>query len=787
LKIIFPLLVLVLPLAGVAAPDSNAGKPGDTFLNDPSAGTWLPVAGSANLPADAATTAPALAALLKPLLGQMRLLGCWYHGAELAASRPFTRGTLRTADSEWTSEVRATPVAGEPDALDLVITIKLAAGVAKAAGVAVAFDFAGWSTTNYVMIPGSVYNGNRNRVERRAYATGLNREDLYRKDLPLTTGELQQLSPDAGTPSKLEINSSYATTPALCFYNRQTRRAFLVLAEQGMRHDGQIRDHGLMIEESMDRSHATLVVSAPGVCQRKPEFIGFSASPYRGLDWQSGQQVTLRLRVYSFATPDVPGVLEKFMTVRKAVTGPNNPRDLIPFSEVTRLMTARIDSRFHDGGQFKYYCPENASWISFGWIGGLINTFPMLALGDAPHLERVASTFDFAIPRAQGRAGYFHGAIDSEGKVFGREGYDEHPEIALTRKNGDVLFWMVKQFMLLKAQGRGHAIKPAWELHIKRLADAFVATWQQCGQWGNFLNVDTGEVAVYNSTSAAQVMGGLTLAADYFHNPAYLAVAKQAADYYYQRDFVSLGMTTGHSADTLQNADGDSPPAFMSSLMALYEATGEAQWLEKSRNLANLFASWVVSYDYQLPRDTELGQLEAKLAGVVWASTQNKHGAPGSCTSACDALFKVYRAGGDRRYADLLRDIIHAHAEGIKPDGQITERLSYCDADSRGSRGSGSTGWNELNGILMAMELPGIYVRSDKDELYVFDHVAARVLKRDDTGVTLAITNPTKFDAQVAVLTENARQAQRPLGTTAFLKWRKVAVKAGATVQVTLN
>ena len=85
--------------------------------------------------------------------------------------------------------------------------------------------------------------------------------------------------------------------------------------------NGEILDNGLMIEESPDRSRATLVVSAPGVRERKPEFIGFSASPDRGIHWQAGKEVTLRLRVYSFETPDIPGLLEKFMTVRKAVTG----------------------------------------------------------------------------------------------------------------------------------------------------------------------------------------------------------------------------------------------------------------------------------------------------------------------------------------------------------------------------------------------------------------------------------------------------------------------------------
>jgi hypothetical protein len=115
--------------------------------------------------------------------------------------------------------------------------------------------------------------------------------------------------------------------------------------------------------------------------------------------------------------------------------------------------------------------------------------------------------------------------------------------------------------------------------------------------------------------------------------------------------------------------------------------------------------------------------------------------------------------------------------------------LTYCDADSRGSRGGAgdSTGWNELNGILMAMELPGIYVRTDKDELYVFDHVEAHVIKRDKEGVTLKITNPTKFDARVAIVAENEKQAQQPLGITAFLKWPKVEIKSSATIQVTLN
>jgi len=52
--------------------------------------------------------------------------------------------------------------------------------------------------------------------------------------------------------------------------------------------------------------------------------------------------------------------------------------------------------------------------------------------------------------------------------------------------------------------------------------------------------------------------------------------------------------------------------------MTLYEITGDANWTEKSRNLANLVARWTTSYDYELPAHTELAKriLQAYREGV---------------------------------------------------------------------------------------------------------------------------------------------------------------------------
>ena len=740
------------------------------FANDPTAGTWLP-AGKTD---------------------GMRLLACWYSGAKLSATREFRDGALRTVGSRWTCDFHRQPVAGEPDALDLAVTFKLAEGMASSAGVAAAFDFADWSADNYVLIPASVYNGNRYRTVGRGYNSGLDPSDYYRKDLSLTQTVVPRLSIEDGKPSKLEVSACNAATPAVCIFDRKDKRGFILLAEQAGRNAqgdwvrngrGEIIDNAFAVEESADRTRAAIVVAAPGVRESKPEFIGFSQSPDRAIAWKAGDVVTLNLRVYSFATPDVPGLLDKFMTVRKAVTGPNHPRNLAPASQVEKWMTDRIDSRFYNSPAAQFYCPENAPWIAFGWVGGWIDTFPMLVLGDEMRLQHVTQTFDYGL-KAQEPCGYFHYAIDAKGNVTFR---DPGPDMNLARTSGDILYWMIKQFQLLKAQGRAQAIKPAWEASMKKLADAMVSTWKKDGQWGKLIHVKTGSVAEYNTTGGAMIIGGLALAADYFHQPEYRKIATEAADFYYARDFVKLGQTSGGCADILQNADSETAAGFMTALMALYEITGDTRWLEKSRNLANLVATWTVSYDYELPKTTELGSLGAKLAGVYWASTQNKHGAPGICTSSGDSLLKIYRATGDRRYAELLRDIVHAHGESIRPGGFTNERLTYCDADSRGNRGSHVTSWNETNGALMAMELPGIYVRTDADLFFVFDSVEAKVLSRDATGVKVEIHNPTAFDAKVSIFAETARQARRPLGTTGFLKWHKYEVQAGATREITLN
>lgn len=705
-----------------------------------------------------------------------RLLECTYDKAQLEH--------CEDASTDWQVDKQMTQQHGHT----LYTFTFTAKRDLQSAGVAVSFDENGWSSDNYAMIPASVYNGNRQRIVNREYATGLDKTDYFRKDLALTSNPIPQLSPEFGAVSRLEVLVNNTTTPAMVYLNRAKQKGTILLTDQGIEWNGQILDHGLIVEESRDRSMASFIISAPGVREKKPEFIGFSPSPDRGINVKKGDQITIRVTRIDFYCEEVPDLLARFMECRKSHTGDVKPRHLMPMSEVFDRMVKNIDERYYQGSQWEYYCPENADWMSYGWIGGLMNTYPMLALGDAEHERRVQQTFDFALPRAKGKSGYYYDVLGADGKVLYRDAAVVQKGIGLTRRNADVLYWMVKQFMLLEAQGKKDLIRPEWKEQVRLLAEAFVQTWRKHHTWGNYLDIESGDIAVYNTTGGAMAVAGLTLASRYFDCPAYLQIAREAATDYYTT-FALVGFTSGGCGDILQNADSETAIALTTSLITLYEATGEASYLKQAKDLANLCATWTVSFPYRLPEDTPLARLGANLTGAVWASTQNKHGAPGFCTQSGDALFKIYRATGDTLYADLLRDVIHAHAEGIQPNGKITERLTYCDADSRGGRGDGGkTGWNETNGALMALEIPGIYVRTDLPEVYVFDHVNAEIVKQEGQLIRLKISNPTNYDATVTVLAENQEMAQKPLGDNAFLHWtEKVKVKAGKSMLYTIR
>ncbi|SDC99893.1 hypothetical protein [Niabella drilacis] len=733
---------------------------------------------------------------LKPLNGRLQVSIRKYEGTALTEEHIATEQQPGLPDG-WQVQLNVRPVKDTRGVLDITAVFTLTKGISRATAVNVDFDFSGWSRNNYVLVPAIVYNGNRYSAIGNGYNPDYPKDLYYNPRVPLTISNNPRLSIEPGKASLVELQTGNTATPALCYYAPAKQKAFMVLTEQRSAYG----NHGLTIAENAAGDQCRFSITAPAMRRQAPGFGDFHPSGDKAPDWKAGDQLALHFRICIMPATGIPDLLTGFMRHRKDISGPNQPRNWLPMSYYAGLATTITSNNFRAFPVGSYYLPENSKDFQLGWVSGMMNTYPMLALNNAKERARVAAELDFVVTKLQGRSGYFYGGITADGKIRPEKMNPAFPEVqAMVRKNADALLWLLKHLMLLKAQGYEASVKPGWETAAKKLAAAFARTWKQDGQFGQYIAPATGRIAVYNSTAGAIVPAGLAIASGYFKNKEWLQVAKESAEYYYQRDVVKQGLTGGDCGDISMDANSESAFGFLESLMALYHYTGDKSWLRKAEVQAALCASWTISYDPVFPAGSQIGKLGSKMAGAVWASIQNKHAAPGICTASGDYLFKLFRATGNPLYADLIRDIQHAQAEAVNipPDhmttnnlvGSSMERIQPSDAEGKGAIGNyinTRNSWTETNGALMAIELPGIYVQPDKKVIRVFDHVEARIVKAGKEGITLAVKNNTRYDASVSVFAENSRQAAKPLSYTAFTGWPKVAVRAGGEVLVQIG
>ena len=751
--------------------------------------------------------------MLKTLLGSVRPLVCLYNQNRLVETSPFkidqdrNNFTSKVHNNLWECHVSSDRVPKQNDAIDLIFSFRLKSGKSNSTGIAVAFDFYSWSKENYLLVPAAAYNGNRFRSLSVDYPPIFTDPADYSPDVPLTITDVPRLNIDDGL-SKMELTTGDASTPAVGFFDPLRKKGFLLLTEQGTK----LGNSGIIIEESGDRKKATIVISAPAVREFRAGGTRLAASDDKGIDWKSGDKVTLNFRLMVFEANNLQDFFDRFFIERKYLTEPTQYTHRIPFSQALEMeeMHQNNELWFEAGSYYK--CGNGTSpyeHLQIGWAGGLMHTHPFFMCGKKQSRSRSLTTIETAITRAMGKTGFFYG-IYKNGKVYGDTHRDMEikPRIAMVRKNADALYFLLKQFMLLKEKQQHHLIKPEWEAAVKKLAQAFVKLWNEYGQFGQLLNVETGKLEVGGSTAGASVPAALALASDYFDEPDFLVVARASAEKYYEQD-VKSGYTTGGPGEILQCPDSESAFAMLESFIILYEITGDKTWITKAENMAKICATWVVSYDYIFPEESRLAQCNARSTGAVWASVQNKHAAPGICTASGDCLLKLYRATGNEKYLELLKDIAHNILEfmstenrpvGNNINGYTNERVNMSDWEGKGKVGNfcgcangnvdcRSMIWCETAIMLTAIEVPGIYVQPDNGLFYCFDHIDVETVKKDSTGITLKVFNPTEYPAKVTVLAEPSTRIGKALGWNIFLHMPKVMLNSKETkiVRISIN
>lgn len=651
-----------------------------------------------------------------------------------------------------------------------------------------------WTGMEYVFLPGAVYDGNRMECRRLPYPpyhTG--RTDEGWQEVITDIPRLDKSGEEAG----IQFLSGDMSTPAMGYFDKAGRRGVLILS----RHKEADRYTGFTVKEQENRIN--FLVSCPGVREGNKYFFGelpggegfYPICEYpsddRGILLKAGQKLHLNVLCREFAAGEMRDFWRYFNGIREALER-GGDYCTVPFSTAFDAIRDKYVKMNFDGEGYFRVGTENTAPPSFwqaGWVGGGMNTYPLLIEGGEEAERQALSTLSFLVRRLQRENGWYI-PMYAKGRCYGDAFSQDDDAVLLVRKDGDLLYFLLKQMLCLQQKNN---LPEGLSDSIRRQADAFVRFVRKNGEVGQFLDMEKEILLEGGTASGAIVPAALALAYEYYQEETYLETAEKLGEWYTEK-CLKRGVLNGGPGEICQAPDSESAFALLETYVQLYETTGKQIWLEEAQEAFELAVTWVMSYDFEFPEGSMAKRMGAHTAGTVFANAQNKHSAPGICTLSGNSMLKLYRFTGEKRYLEWMKRISHALSQFVSLPGRQLDTLSgkallpgYINervqtSDWEGSHTVGEflygSNWPETSMLLTYVEIPGVYVDLDRDVVVCSDHIEARAAEKRQQEVVLALKNPTPYDARVTVLAEHGGSG-RKLGHLYFERMEKVLVPAG--------
>ncbi len=504
---------------------------------------------------------------------------------------------------------------------------------------------------NYVFIPACCYAGNQFDVLKYGYTPMFRLSDA-KVDMPVTITDVPRLNKDGS--GKIEVSTGDAATPCVGVFSLSQKRGVLVFTVQEI--------EGKNIGLAYENGEIRLTWPAKRELSYRMCRTFLNETPWEDLD------ADIPCKVLDFTCDSLAEFYRVFFENRKIMGLDDTRPQVMPFEKQFAIQRDKFNAMNWeetlgiymvgtDGTHFQVWQP--------GWTGGAISGYPLMLLGGELERERQMKTLEFLFSTQQ-ESGLFLGIVDLDGSIYGDGfGVEGTQNWHLIRKSADILFYLMKHLKWMRESKID--IPDHFLAGTKKLADRFVRLFDSYGQFGHFVDVHTGDICVGGSTSSAIAAAGLAMAYRFFGDENYLRVAKAGAEYHYQNS-LSKGYTTGGPGEILQGVDSESGFGLLESFVTLHELTGEEKWLRYAKECAHYCSSWVVSYNYRFPKESEFGRHDMKSVGSVFANIQNKHSAPGICTLSGDSLYKLWRWTQDALYLELLKDIALTIGQYISTD-----------------------------------------------------------------------------------------------------------------------
>ncbi len=567
---------------------------------------------------------------------------------------------------------------------------------------------------NFVFIPACCYGGNQFNVLKYSYPPIFQPQDV-KVDMPVTITDVPRLEPDGS--GKIEVTTGDAATPCVGVFSPSEKQAVLVFTVQEIKG----KNIGLAYEGGEIR------LTWPA---KREKIYTMCLMSDNDLEWQD-EEAEIPYKILEFPCENLGEFYRIFFENRKIMGLDDSRPSPLPYDLQFQIQRNKFNEMNWDEklGIYKVGTTSNRYQVwQPGWCGGAMSSYPLMKLGGETEMKRGIKTLEFLFS-TQCESGFFHSTVDAEGKSYNDVFTIDTADLHLVRKSSDVLYFLFKHFKVM--QEKGVEIPTNLTQGTKKLADGFVKLYERYGQFGQFVDIHTGELHVGGSTSGAIASAGLTEAYKFFGCEKYLQVARDSAEDYYQ-NWLSRGYTTGGPGEILQGVDSESGFGLLESFVVLYDATGEKKWLQYAKECAHYCSSWVVSYNYKFTESSEFNRLNMKTVGTVFANIQNKHSAPGICTLSGDSIYKLWEWTGDQLYLELIKDIAlaisqymstrqrpiydwdlkncenRAEAEShLLPQGFINERVNMSDWEGEECVGGVFNGscWCETSNLLALAEV----------------------------------------------------------------------------------
>lgn len=607
------------------------------------------------------------------------------------------------------------------DTRELEVAWRVQADDLPACGLGVAVLPEDWSTSGYPWMPAAAYQGNRFVMRKQGYSPRYPEADAG-PDAPIIITDIPRLRLEEG-PSRMQLLLGDLSAPAMGYVNPQTGSGVYV-------NTNRIDPCDMFeISENEARDAGMLLIMRGGVREGKyrfPKLATDVASGDCGLQPKAGMVVEQRLSLRDLAQAGIQSLFDAHFDWMMAVE--NLPRDRIAKGALSlKEAFAVVEDKYNRENWneanvwYATTCdPESAYPYQTGWCGGGIADSALLCGRDPLSRNRAERALNQLCTRGQLPSGFFYGKCTCEGVWCHDFSADASRPYThrwnLVRREGDLLLYLLKAAHR-DAPDVAPESRAKWLAAARKLAEALCTLWQRHGQLGQFIDPETGDIAVGGSASGGVVPAGLALASKQFDEPQFLETAEAVAAYF-EEQFTAMGISCGGPGDACQAPDSESCAGLLESYVTLAEITGSARWRSAAVCQAAQLASWIMPYDFPFPAGSEFGRHGIPTTGSVFANVQNKHSAPGICTHSGNCLLRLAALTGDSRYATLYdwiaRQItttvsladrpIHDPTGKPLPAGWINERVNTSDWDNNiGGVFYGST-WSEVALMLMAVE-----------------------------------------------------------------------------------